>query len=77
MTTLRRKIGKILECRIGGYYTKLLRVRGRYDYAKGDRARCPVCRGLGIPWCGLFHCEDGPHVAVISTGQCFKIVHQK
>ncbi len=71
---LQRKIGDILECRIGGKVTKLRRVKGRYDYADGDRCRCPVCRSLGMPWGGLFHCENGPHKAVISTGQCFEIV---
>lgn len=74
---LQRKIGEILECRISGHITKLRRVKGRYDYPKGDRCRCPVCKGLGGPWGGLFHCEDGPHKAVISTGQCFEIVGAK
>jgi hypothetical protein len=72
--TLKRKIGEILECRVSGHVTKLLRVKGRYDYENGDRCRCPVCEGLGTPWGGLFHCEDGPHKAVIETGQCFEIV---
>ncbi len=70
---LKRKIGGILECQIGGHATKLRRVPGHYDYANGDRARCPVCDGLGIPWSGLFHCEGGPHKAVVETGQCFEI----
>lgn len=72
--SLKRKVGEILECRIGGRVTKLRRVRGHYDYAKGDRARCPVCKQLGVPWGGLFHCEDGPHKAVIETGQCFEVI---
>ena len=71
--TLRCKIGEILECRIDGHVTKLRRVRGRYNYKK-DPCRCPVCKGLGTPWSGLFSCEDGPHKAVIQTGQCFEIV---
>ncbi len=72
--TLWRKIGEILECRIGGEAVKLRRVRGRYDYVNGDCCRCPVCKGLGFPWDGMFHCEDGPHRAVIETGQCFEIM---
>ena len=73
MATLRRKIGEILECRISGHHKKLRRVRGRYDY-RGAPCRCPVCKGLGVPWSGMYHCEDGPHVAILSTQQCFEIV---
>ena len=72
--TLQRKIGGILECRISGHVTKLLRVQGHYDYENGDRRRCPVCQGFGMPWGGLYHCEAGLHKAVIETGQCFEIV---
>jgi len=75
--SLQRKIGEVLECRISGYHVKLRRVRGRYKYEKDNRARCPVCKGLGVPWGGLFHCEDGPHKAVIETRQCFEIVGAK
>ena len=67
---LRRKVGELLECRIGGHPVLLRRVKGRYDYQK-DAAKCPVCGGLGFPWGGLFHCENRPHYAIISTGQCF------
>lgn len=73
--TLKRKIGEILECRISGHVTKLRRVRGHYDFENGDKSRCPICGGLGVPWCGLFHCEDNQqHKAVVQTGQCFEIV---
>ncbi len=72
--TLQRKIGGILECRISGHVTNLLRVQGHYDYAKDDRARYPICQGFGMPWGGLYHCEDEPHKAVIETGQCFEIL---
>ncbi len=74
MESLRRKIGEILECRISGHRKRLRRVRGRYDYKKGDRCWCPVCGGLGVPWSGMYHCENKPHVAIISTGQCFEVV---
>ena len=72
--TLQRKVGEILECRISSHVTKLRRVPGHYDYENGDRCRCPICQGLGMPWGGLYHCEDGPHKAVIETGQCFEVV---
>lgn len=71
--TLKRKLGEILEYRIGGDPVTLRRVRGRYDYENGDRVRCPVCKGLGVPWGGMYHCEDGPHRAIIETGQCFEV----
>ena len=75
MKCLRRKIGEILECRIDGRLTKLRRVRGRYNPAKGNRCRCPICGDLGIPWSGMFHCEGvHAHKVVIPTGQCFEIV---
>lgn len=74
--SVRREIGQILECRIGGVHHRLLRVPGHYDYANGDKSRCPICGDVGFPWGGLFHC-DGPnkpaHVAVIATGQCFLV----
>lgn len=77
MKSLRRKIGEILECRIDGIPMKLRRVQGRYDYAKGDRCRCPICGGLGIPWSGMFHCESRhAHKAIIPTGQCFVVVRE-
>ena len=69
-----RKIGDILECRISGYPTKLRRVKGRYSH-DSDRMHCPICRSIGIPWGGMFHCEDDHrHKAVIQTGQCFEVM---
>lgn len=75
-TSILRKIGETLECEIGGCKTILERIRGRYIYDR-DKCKCPVCGGLGTPWGGLFHCEfEGyaGHKAIISTGQCFKVI---
>ncbi len=74
---LSRKVGEILECWIEGQPTKLRRVKGHYN-SEGDRCRCPFCGVLGIPWCGMFHCEgNNQHKAVIQTGQCFEVVGAK
>lgn len=54
-----------------GRYTALNLVQFKYDYDAGDRCDCPVCKGLGIPWGGWFHCEDCSCIALIETGQCF------
>lgn len=51
-------------------------VEGLYEYDK-DSTKCGVCGGLGMPWRGWFHCEDGDHVAVIETGKCFKVVEYR
>ena len=64
-----------MECSIEGKAVTLKRVRGKYDYENGDRCRCPICGGLGMPWSGMFHCEnDAGHKAIIETGQCFVYV---
>jgi len=46
---------------------------GKYNY-KADACRCGVCGGLGVAWRGWFSCEDGEHVALIETGECFQRV---
>jgi hypothetical protein len=38
----------------------------RYDYAT-DKARCPVCKGLGFPWGGWFSCDDCGAVALVAA----------
>ncbi len=73
MSDSHREVGEILKCRISGHETILHRVEGKYDYEK-DKCRCPVCGGLGTPWSGMFHCEDGPHKAIIETGECFELL---
>ena len=71
MADLHREVGQTLDILLSGSEVTLRRVEGHYDYAHGDKCRCPVCGDLGVPWGGLFHCENQPHKAVISTGECF------
>ena len=72
--SLERSIGETLECTINGASVILKRVAGRYDYTK-DKCKCSICGSIGIPWGGMFHCDDNhKHRAVIDTGQCFEIV---
>jgi len=75
--SLEREVGELLECVIGGEVAVLKRVEGHYDHEdRENRINCPVCGGLGIPWGGMFHCEfeGNGHKAIISTGQCFKVI---
>ena len=74
---LRREIGEILECRISGRKVFLKRVEGHYDYDK-DRATCPMCGSLGMPWSGMYHCEGNEkHKAIVPTGQCFRVYYRR
>ncbi len=61
--------------RVGGGRIQMRSVPGHYDY-ENDKCICGVCGGLGMPWKGWFHCEDGDHVAVVRTGECFELVKE-
>jgi hypothetical protein len=52
-------------------YVALSTDQFKYDYNGGDKCKCPVCGGRGIPWGGWYHCEDCSCIALIDTGQCF------
>lgn len=42
-----------------------------YDYANAP-GRCPICRGIGIPWAGWFYCDGTCHaIACVADGRTF------
>jgi hypothetical protein len=66
-----REVGEVVK--FSGHPAQFVRVAARYDYDE-DRARCPICGGIGLPWLGWFTCDENPieHVGIVETGEMFE-----
>lgn len=55
---------------IPGLSGQYVEISERYEY-EVDKALCPACGGLGMPWNGWFSCESCTAKALVADGRCF------